>query len=171
MKNLATALVLTLGLNACAPIPMRTVAISAPFDEQQAQEMLKEGNNTVKGNAFLRQRGGGVVTCAGSEVNLIPATAYAKERITALYGGDEGLRMARRNVRFDPDVPAYRKLLKTATCDARGDFEFENVADGEFYVQTKVSWEVGSSIFPEGASILQKVSLSGGKVEKIIMGR
>ena len=168
MKKISVLLsVLVLSACTLSTFEPKVVQLNQPFDEGYAQKLLKDGNNKIVGNAFLRQNGGGVVTCAGSVVSLVPVTAYAKERIEAIYGGDIGVRAARYAPKFEPDYPKFRQYVKTSTCDSRGDFEFDNVADGEFYVQTTIQWRVGHSV--QGASLLKKVSLSGGKVEKIIM--
>lgn len=159
----------TLVLTACS-VPRQVtpiIQIQNAFDEAQAQALVKDGTNKISGNAFLRQAGGGVVTCAGNTVSLIPATEYAKERMIAIYGGQEGVLTSRTAPRFNPDVPAYRKYIKTTPCDSRGDFEFDKVADGEFFLTTTVSWLVGG--YTQGSALMQKVTLSGGKTEKVIM--
>ncbi len=140
--------------------------ISVPFDASAARAMLAPGDNAIHGNAFMRQRGGGVVTCAGETVNLIPAAAYATERIAALYGNTSGGAqiMGRR---FQPDVPEYELLIRHTRCDSRGDFAFEKVADGDFFVQTAVRWQVGEMI--QGGGLFQHVHLTGGRDEKIIL--
>jgi len=68
------------------PIEPTEVSLQSSFDANAAQELLRKGNNTIRGNALVRQAGGGVVTCAGAEVLLIPATAHATERMLAEYG-------------------------------------------------------------------------------------
>ena len=55
------------------------------FDAQEAAKIFEKGNNTIKGSAFLRQQGGGTVTCASSELFLFLATAFADERMSVLF--------------------------------------------------------------------------------------
>jgi hypothetical protein len=134
----------------------------------QAAKQMEEGMNSIKGNAFLRQKGGGVITCAGQTVRLIPATNYAKQRFFALFGTFEGgVNIERKNFRFVPDSPEYYTNTKTTKCDSQGNFNFERVADGEFYVTTIVAWQVGNS--PQGGGIMQKVSVRGAQNKSIIM--
>ncbi|MBP7370582.1 MAG: hypothetical protein KA902_04010, partial [Arenimonas sp.] len=59
-------------LTGCMTAP--TITLTTPFDSDYAQKMLADGTNMVKGSALIRQAGGGVVTCAGNEVLLIPNT-------------------------------------------------------------------------------------------------
>lgn len=166
-------------LAACAaPQQINIVNIQHPFDSAQAAKML-EGNSKVTGSGFMRQRGGGVVTCAGQEVGLVPATAYATERFTALYGNLDGLvGFNRTQVKFNPDVPEYQRIRKITTCDAQGNFEFDKVGKGDFYLYTTVLWETPSvNIFgtpvmlPQGGAITMKVSLGNNENKRVVLSR
>lgn len=48
-----------------APAP---VAITTPFDREAHAPYYLSGTGSIHGQAFLRQQGGGVVTCAGSPI-------------------------------------------------------------------------------------------------------
>jgi hypothetical protein len=143
-----------------------TVELLKPFDQDQALHQLRDGPNTLTGTALLLHRYGGASTCAGKQVALIPATAYADERMTALYG------VAREGVvwppgpRFEPDSLAYEAASRTGTCGVGGAFRFDNVADGAFYVVAIVPWEPhpGTSRL---ASLAQRVDIKGGKPQTI----
>ncbi|UXH76786.1 hypothetical protein [Roseateles amylovorans] len=140
--------------------------IHANFDEAAAQAMLAPGNNAIKGNAFMRQKGGGVVTCAGSSVYLTPATAYAIERMKLVYGPvDSGY--ARRIPPLTPEPPAYFSTGRSEKCDAQGNFVFADLADGDFFITTVVSWQVASA--QQGGALMQRVRLSGGRIVSIVM--
>ena len=90
------------------------------------------GSNTVRGQAFLKQKGGGVVTCAGELVHLKPN--YPKPN-TDKY--DEEL--------LDYLItPEERSLYKETQCDAQGNFEFHKVPSGKWVIQVNVSWDVFS---------------------------
>lgn len=147
----------------------RRVQITTPYDGTEAKSLLKQGSNTVTGSALIRQKGGGVVTCAGNDANLIPATAYARERMHALYGSDsKGYRGGvTREVIFEPEEPEYKENIRTTRCDAQGFFKFRNVADGQFFVVTSVLWSSG--YVAEGGVLMQRVSLSDGQEEEIVL--
>jgi hypothetical protein len=167
LKPLLFVLAVSL-IGGCAAPPRPTLNISAPFDIAAAERMLQEGPNTVKGNGFMRQQGGGVVTCAGQTVNLVPATAYATERVRALYDSTErGVNRGARNYTFVPDHPDYFKYVLSTRCDAQGNFVFERVADGEFYLNTLVYWRVGSS--EQGGQLMQRVSVRGGQSVSVVL--
>ena len=67
---------------------------------------------------------------------------------------------------LNPNPPEYTQLQKQTKCNSRGGFEFNNVADGDFYITTYVQWQVVSS---QGAGLIQKVQLSNESTKKIIL--
>lgn len=151
------------------PAPeMPTHYLDARFDEELARAALKPGTNAVRGSAFLRQQGGGVVTCAGSPVYLTPSTEYARERFSLLYGNGNFSPTTRR-INFVPDTPGYSQLVHQTKCDAQGNFGIENVADGDYFLSTAVVWQVGQS--PQGGYLMERVSVSGGISKTLILSR
>jgi hypothetical protein len=170
LKTIISALALT--LVGCATTRPEVVKISAPFNEVAAAEAMKPGNNIITGSAFMRQRGGGVVTCAGASVELLPATPYAIERIGHLYGNkSEGLRTVAQHQKpfqFDPDAEGYIRIARKTKCDAQGKFTFEKVADGEFFLVTTVVWSL-STYTTDGGTIMQRLSVSGGEAKSVVL--
>lgn len=137
-----------------------TYEIDGQFETDLAKSLMTEGPNTIRGGAFMRQRGGGVVTCAGQYVRLIPSTEYARRRMAALYNsGDSGSNQG-REFKFVPDWPDYYTYTKVVKCDAQGNFAFEKVADGAFFVVAQITWEVGGNT--QGGNLMQWVKVSGG---------
>lgn len=164
----------TASLVGCAGVPgpvvtLPAVTIAAPFDRDQAAAGLARGTNTITGNAFMRQQGGGVVTCAGFEVSLVPATRYATQRFQILYGNDQAGSNPGRNIRFDPDPPEYYTLARMTKCDAQGNFRFDEVADGDYLAQTSVGWMVAGR--RQGGNLFQRVHVSGGRTERLVLTR
>lgn len=143
-----------------------TVHLTTPFDAAKAQEALQAGTNKIAGSALIRQQGGGIVTCAGNEVSLIPVTPYATERMQHLYGSDQR-GFSTRAIKFEPDNPEYFAAQKNVACDSLGLFEFDGVADGEYYVVTAIVWVIGYS--PQGGRLMQRVSLSSGETKKVVL--
>lgn len=173
--NRLAAIACTIVLTACAqPQPVSRIApppvkLQTQFNSAEASTLLADGVNIIKGNAFMRQRGGGVVTCAGATVYLIPATEYAKRRFQILYGtsGDSGTNSRTSDIKFDPDPPEYMSMVKTTRCDAQGNFTFDRVADGEFFVQTTVAWQVANRL--QGGNLMHRVRVRGGQVENLVL--
>jgi hypothetical protein len=168
--NRCLALISLVALLVCGCAPVRpTIHLNSQFDAQEAQRLLARGSNTITGSALIRQQGGGIVTCAGNEVFLIPVTTYATERMQHIYNSDqEGFSPVLKGaVMFEPEYPDYWSSTRKVTADAQGYFEFTDVADGEFYVVTAITWKAGS--VPQGGALMQRVTLSGGEAKKIVL--
>ncbi len=115
-----------------------------------------------------------MVTCAGMEVGLIPVTAYSAERFTALYGSERGgYRPANAlGIKFEPDNEAvYQSLSRETRCDAQGFFKFDNVAQGDYFVVTSVTWSAvaGRATATQGGWISQRVSLTEAETKEIVL--
>ena len=152
-------------LAACVPDPITPIRTVMPFDPSLAAYIMDIGDNTITGQAFLRQRGGGVVTCAGASVFLVPQTPHSQERFGIIYGTITepalGVRIA------DDADPRYLEFVRETTCDAEGDFRFVDVPDGEYFVQTRVDWVVAS--VRQGGPVMAPVTVSGGAEVNILI--
>lgn len=146
----------------------RVVKPLAPFDAEAAKKQLAEGPNSVKGSALIRQAGGGVVTCAGKPVFMMPVTAAAKEWAAQLYGTSRGgfHNAQGRGIQFKGRDDMFA-ATRTTTCDAQGSFKFDRVADGQFFLFTRITWIVAGSI--QGGSVMRPITLSGGQMTEIVL--
>ena len=165
MKLVALVFALILALAGCAQFQQQA-ALSTGIAPGEVEWARKTGRNTVSGNASLKS-GGTTYTCAGQSANLIPDTAYARARMTAIFGNaTRGTRAASLGpVKFERDDPLYVSTLRTTRCDASGSFSFSRVPDGVWYVTTSVKWQGASQI--EGGSMMQRVDLRGGRQVKV----
>ena len=144
------------------------------FNKDEVSWINDKGSSTITGQAFLNQKGGGVVTCAGREVSLIPLTAYSTERMNAIfksstkgyYGNDI---YVYPEVVFNPSAPAeYFNSKRTALCNAQGNFKFEDVpANKEYFILTNVTWEVGGAA--QGGSLMIKVTTTENETTETIL--
>ena len=143
------------------------------FDKEEVSWINQDGSSTITGQAFLNQQGGGVVTCAGKEVSLIPVTNYSSERMEAIYGSTEqGYKShswLTTDVSFTPSTPAeFFTSQKKATCDAQGNFKFKEVPSGkEYFVLTKVRWIIDSS--EQGGDLMLKTTSKENEITEIIL--
>ncbi len=158
-------LIFSILISGCAGAPQK-VKINSTFDADQAREQMKPGNNVVKGNALIRQSGGGIVTCAGSEISLLPVNAYSTERVKHIYGSDQK-GYSTRSVVFEPKSIEYHATRRTTVCDSQGMFKFDKVKDGDYYVTGGVWWVIGSS--SQGGNLMQRVRLSSGVTKEIVL--
>ncbi len=171
MRRFRTSL-LPLALAACASAPPPIVVPGGPFDSAQVAFLAQPGTNKIEGQAFMRQNGGGVVTCAASDVNLVPRTRYAERRMVAVYGSTAGGSLPiGAALRADDSAvdPAYKAAVLTAKCDAAGEFLFERVPDGDYFLAATVAWQVLNGA--EGAVLMEPVSVRGGETARVLLSR
>lgn len=134
------------------------------FIPAEASFINNIGKGAIEGQAFLRRNDGVVVYAAGSEVKLIPATAYAEERMTAIYGA---AKIAYWNAGFKNDDQSYYQYMKTTIADGEGKFAFKEIADGSYFVVTTVTWMAGN--VPQGGTLMERVTISGGSMQQVIL--
>ena len=108
-------------------------------------------------------------TCAGQSAMLIPDSAYARARVTAIFGNaTKGTRAASLGpVKFERDDPLYVSTLRTTRSDGSGSFSFPRVPDGVWYVTTSVKWQGASQV--EGGSMMQRLDVRGGRMAKVML--
>jgi len=154
------AIIASIVLSGCVAAPK----ITSTFSPSEAEFINKTGSGSISGQAFLRRNDGMVVYAAGSDVHLIPRTTYAQERMNALYRGGKI-----NNMVPDPEVtdPLYRSMTKTVRANGEGRFRFEGLADGDYFVVTKVVWLIGGS--PQGGSLMETASIRNGQAVELIM--
>lgn len=133
----ALLLACTAVLCGCAvPLPGEPLDLP-PFEAHaHAPYLSPSGYGGLSGQAFLRQRGGGVVTCAGATVVAMPSTYYFR------FLADHSARIAAQKLSVDA---AALSMIERTTCDAQGTFRFPRLARGEWIVVTEVRWNVGYS--------------------------
>jgi hypothetical protein len=172
MKSTAlpTAMILglTLAVAGCAQFGLQEPALYTPIAPSEIDWARKSGANTVSGIAVTKA-GGTSHTCAGQSANLVPDSAYARARMTAIFGNaTRGTRAASLGpVKFEKDDPLYVSTLRTTRCDAAGSFSFPRVPDGIWYVTTSVKWQGPAQV--EGGSMMQRVDVRGGRFVKVML--
>lgn len=146
------------------PIPIEVQG----FDAAEVAYIHDVGTHRIEGNAFLRKKGGDVVTCAGEAVRLVPLGRFAKkyfriryiEKIPATFGVW--------------DAPLFHDHIRTSRCESDGRFLFTEVAAGDYFIETRVSWhvyslgtqggDVGHALQIRGEGTTHRVVLSGDDV-------
>lgn len=164
MKKACFTLFALVLLAACAagPEPIKRMA----FPESEYKALSREGSGTVRGQAFLKTRGGDVKVAAGNEVLLNPVTSYSEEWYQKSY---------RPNLPMEPADPRMDRYIKYTTADASGRFTFRNVPAGDYFVTTQVIWEapVGyrGAMLPQGGVITKRVTVDEGENVEVIISR
>lgn len=134
------------------------------------KEAYKTGSSMVTGQAFLTQKGGGVVTCAGNAVEMHPDTEYFNQIFDDIRSGYSSLEKLSQE---------EKNLLKTGQCDAQGNFEFHKVPNGKWVIGVNVSWDVNfvrnNGFFyytdsqKQGGYLKKEVNIQDGEINKFII--
>jgi hypothetical protein len=167
--RLLILIVATLAVTSCVSLQKKH-NLNHSFDYELTNKLLNmPGKNVIKGSALMRQKGGGTVTCAGGKVTLLPATSYSRERVGAIYGTTAGGYNNQVPVVFSPPTPAaYTEAVRTTLCDAQGFFTFEDVGDGDWYLQTYIVWGT-NAYMKEGGSLAKEVTVKGNKTVNVVL--
>tara|TARA_Y200000002_G_scaffold355645_1_gene336786 strand:+ start:154 stop:666 length:513 start_codon:yes stop_codon:yes gene_type:complete len=149
-----------------------TYEVKGSYDMKAASYVNEKGNSSIKGQAFMRQKGGTVVTCAGQNINLFAVTEYSSQRMVILYKNTEKGYLdfvGRSIIKISPEAPdEYFSVKKTTICDAQGNFKFKNLpANKEFFLTTKISW--GVDYIPEGGYLMLKVKTIPNETLEVIL--
>jgi hypothetical protein len=165
MKSLA-ALSLFCLLTACASMAPQQPISRMPFPESEYQFLPKSGDATVKGQAFLKTRGGEVKVAAGNEVILNPVTSYSKEWYEKSYL--TGIPMTQ------PDSHLGNYVVKQVA-DGSGRFIFKNVPAGEYFVTTVITWEAATgyqgALQVQGGAVTKRIVVGNGDDLDVIITR
>ena len=144
--------------------PAKPTPRTAPFVEAEYHRYTLAGTGILKGQAFLTQRGGGVVKGAGRTVYLEPATSIGNETFNALRFG--------RNI--EPLDGQPRDFVRSTNADADGNFEFTGVPEGSYFVYCNITWEVPSgrySMSREGGWMGEQIYITNGRTATVQLSR
>ncbi|MFC7399689.1 carboxypeptidase regulatory-like domain-containing protein [Chelatococcus sp. GCM10030263] len=151
------------GLAAC-----QTATPTTTFDATAASRILKQGTGRVEGSLFLRSYRGRIVRGAGEEVELVPVTAYAEERMALIYGRDK-YRPVLLVGRTTPPDPVYETYKRKTKADIKGNFAFDHVAPGDYFVVGSVTWPDPDSLLPGGGFIYDRVTVMNNETSKVVL--
>ena len=132
-----------------------------PFPVSEYKKLPTEGSSKVKGQVFMKTRGGDVKVGAGNEVMLNPVTSYSLQWYNASY--KQGKPISQKDPRYD-------KYIFSTIADAQGNFEFTGIPGGEYFLVGSVTWEA-PTLGWQGGYIAKRIKISDGKVYRIILTR
>jgi len=160
------------------------------------------GSNTIYGSAFVNDEVQGVKvsqTCEGEAVKLIPKTAYSDERMSFYFDNlrrgylDSGgyvkkkrgewpayskqSAAGKKGILAGGDNPIYLDSIRESYCDQRGDFLFENIPDGEYFITSTITWGADTwendwrpgKSWIQGGRVMQHVKVAGGIRQRAIL--
>ena len=143
--------------------------VAPKFDETEVRWFNTVGSGTIKGTATVNEAGFETKTCAESRVFLLPVSRYTRYRMDELYNstfsGYNPVADGRKNLER-PDKK-FVAMVRSTECNSFGEFMFENLAAGQYYVTTYVRWDEGNT--QHGGNLMQRVEVSDGRVSSIEM--
>ncbi|WP_081253157.1 hypothetical protein [Pseudomonas yamanorum] len=163
MKLKIIALMIGLALiSGCAnqqPVPR------IPFPSAEYEALPTTGTGTIEGQAFLKTVGGDVKYGAGSEVYLVPITSYSEQWYDVSY---------RQQKPFAVSDPRQAKFVRMVRADGNGNFKFEEVPPGKYFIRADVFWKAPSpygGLSQQGGSMANRIEVSNGKLTRVIITR
>ena len=149
-----------LGLAGCATPSVQRI----PFPESEYAALAKAGTGTVNGQAYLKSSHGEVQQAAVEKVYLDPVTSYSWQWLMVTYAGGRELAPA------DPRLSGY---VQQTVADADGRFTFQRVPPGEYFVISKIVWQVptGYGMIPQGGFVVGRVVVRDGEVADVTVTR
>ncbi|MGU3413739.1 hypothetical protein ACLBW0_08495 [Enterobacteriaceae bacterium C34A] len=162
MKKLLIGVTGVLMLSGCAPKPPKPITLPA-FPQAEYDALKLTGNESLSGQAFLKTLGGDVKTAAGSQVVLMPKTSYT----------DFQFSICNSYTLCEQEDMRAAKYEKVTTADAEGKFEFTDIAPGDYYIQTTVTWmrPSGAGLLPEGGALMAKATVKPGVKNSVMVTR
>lgn len=138
------------------PVEMKT-----KFNSDEYVGYRQVGTGVISGQGFLRQKGGGVVTCAGGDVMILPATPFFREFIEKSF-------VSGQPAKLDYQLGLInRPIMKQSQCNAQGNFSFSRLPAGSWLVMTEVKWMAGN--YWQGGALMREVVVSEGQSTEVVL--
>lgn len=163
--SLLLACAAALALSGCTlyqepPKPVWTPV--TPQMEAEYAPYLKTGTASISGDAFLLQRGGGVVRGAGRVVTLDPATTLGAE-----WWKQAGVVWGWRNE--IPPAPIFKQARRSTIANVDGHFSFTDLPAGKYYLRTEITWWVYNDL--QGGILPRVVEVKDGQKLTVMLDR
>lgn len=147
MKYSKTILLLLLFFTILQTKAQQNLYPKAAFDETMALNALAKGKSTIKGQAFMRVKSGGLLSIKSAnktiakniEVSLFPVTPSLLEYLEL-----RKKRNAKKKI-FVHMNPAAEKHRLTAITNSDGEFSFNNIKPGKYFLDAYIPWQENST--------------------------
>lgn len=138
--------------------------VYSPYLEENFQPWMGQGRTTLNGQGFYKMPSGRLISCAGSEVLLIPANGYNVEALQSIGSGTGFPENYNRS--------AY-KFVRRTICDGAGRFVFQNVPTQNWIVMIHLTWQESDAIMfwmknDKGGTLYQEVQPDIGETKIIL---
>ncbi|WP_025742001.1 hypothetical protein [Aquimarina pacifica] len=140
------------------------IKIINQFDTEEIQWFKSNGNGSIKGIAKFKSKSGDIRFGDEFRIELLPNCGYTQERLNHIYQSKSSgyVHVEDGIPKFTPDPEEFHDTMKTM-CNKNGEFEFNNLPAGSYYVIAFMLWD------QTGGGIMQQVTLSEGESKEIKM--
>lgn len=141
-----------------------SIKIESEFNENEVKWFINPGTSSIKGLAKFKSKNDDIRFGKDFWVELNPYSAYTKERLNDIYKDDNSAYVYIENgiPKFIPDPEGYHKTRKVM-CNEEGEFEFNNLPAGDYYVIAFMLWD------KTGGGIMHHIKLSDNETKVIEM--
>ena len=146
-----------LWLSSCATTALQRQAL---FNEAEFASYRRPGSGVVTGQLAVAGGNGSVHVGMKDHVALFPVTAYTREIVDREIGNGEYLQAS---------DPRFLKYVQTATTDPQGNFTFNHLAAGEYFVLGLAQWNEGDAAQYQWAC--ETIKVGGGQTASIKLAR
>jgi hypothetical protein len=131
------------------------IKIVNKFNNKDVKWFKIKGNGTIKGIAKFKSKNGNLRFGKDFRIELMPNCLYTEERLNKIYNNkDSGYVYVEDGIpKFTPDPEGYHDTKKTMS-NEKGEFEFNNLPLGDYYVIAFMLWD------KTGGGIMRRVTLS-----------
>lgn len=168
MKHNLSVLIIGLLLFSCSDTQNNKegapIRIVNEFDYEEVKWFKTTGNGSIKGIAKFKSKNGDLRFGEEFRIELMPNCLYTEERLNKIYKNkNSGYVYIEDGIpQFTPDPEGYHETKKTM-CNQKGEFEFNNLSAGDYYVIAFMLWD------KTGGGIMQHVVLSENESKVIEM--
>lgn len=118
------------------------------------------GSNTISGKAHAPLISGAIATCAGDWGYAIPVGHYSTARMYDMYGSIEAGELSGK---APPADPTFIEMVFKSRCNDQGIFQIPFLADGSYYVVSRLSWYDYKQGEEQSVGLMQRVTVSNGE--------
>ena len=138
--------------------------VFSPYLEETFQPWIGPGRSNIAGQGFYKMPSGRLISCAGSEVSLIPANGYNLDALQSIGMG--------KGFPENYTKSAFKFIHKTV-CDGAGRFFYQNIPTQNWIVLIHLSWQEADPLMfwskdNKGGSLYQELLLEPGD-NKVIL--
>ncbi len=100
-------------------------------------------------------------TCAGAEAQLVPASPFATAMMRTVFGNaTRGYVTIASSPPYPRTIPPdFPRSIRRVACSPSGEYRFEGVPAGTYYLFANVVWREGDEAMPRGGALMRRIDV------------